>query len=207
MHLRGASGGPLVLPSTLATGALEAARRASSGSPPARSPASPAFSQALHAAMGGAAGRAAGRGGRDRSASGAGAGAQELDAATRQLAHLPPPVPPAPGLEALMQPLMTTLPTPVPPAPSVPSGPGPSSPLEEILPALVRKIAWSGDARKGAVRIELGAGALAGATLLVASDGGRVQVTLSARSDVELEPWRERIAARLADRGLDADVT
>jgi len=78
---------------------------------------------------------------------------------------------------------------------------------EEILPALVRKIAWSGDARRGAVRIELGAGALTGATLLVAAEGGRVQVTLSARADVELEPWRERIIARLAARGLEADVT
>jgi hypothetical protein len=202
MHLRGAAGGPFVWPATLATGALEAARRATSGSPAARSTASPAFSQALHVAVGGAAGRAAGRGGRDRSASGA--GAQELDAATRQAAHLSPP---ALGLEAPMQPLTTTLPTLASPAPSVPSGPGPFSPLEEILPALVRRIAWSGDARRGAVRIELGAGALAGATLLVASDGGRVQVTLSARSDVELEPWRERIAARLANRGLDADVT
>jgi hypothetical protein len=74
----------------------------------------------------------------------------------------------------------------------------------------VRKIAWSGDARRGTVRIELGAGALAGATLLVAANGGRVQVTLIAEathSDVDLDTWRERIAARLSDRGLDADVT
>jgi hypothetical protein len=75
--------------------------------------------------------------------------------------------------------------------------------LEEILPALVRKIAWSGDSRRGTVRIELGAGALAGATVLVASERGRVRVTLSAQVGVELESWRERIVARLAARGLD----
>jgi hypothetical protein len=92
-----------------------------------------------------------------------------------------------------------------PPSASAPNPVGAAS-LEEILPALVRKIAWSGDARRGAVRIELGAGALAGATLLVAADRGRVRVTLSAQAGVELEPYRERIVARLAARGLDADV-
>jgi hypothetical protein len=211
MHLRGAVGGPFApSPSLVTTAVSKAAHPASSGSPGARSPtASPTFSQALRTAMGAAAGRPAARGGGDRERStsgGGGGGAEELDAAARHLAHLGPPAAPASGLEAPIQPLTTTLLTQIAPAPSVAAGPGPSSSLEEILPGLVRKIAWSGDARRGAVRIELGAGALAGATLLVASDGGRVQVTLSARSDVELEPWRERIAARLADRGLDADV-
>jgi hypothetical protein len=70
----------------------------------------------------------------------------------------------------------------------------------------VRKIAWSGDARRGAVRIELGAGALSGSTLLVATDGARVRIELRAQNGVELEPWRERIIARLAARGIDADV-
>ena len=55
------------------------------------------------------------------------------------------------------------------------------------------------------MRIELGSGALAGATLLVAADDGHVQVTLSGRAGTALESWRERIAARLP-RGLDAEV-
>ncbi len=67
----------------------------------------------------------------------------------------------------------------------------PPASLEEILPALVRRIAWSGDARRGTVRIELGSGALAGATLLVAADDGRVQVTLSGRAG-----HRARVVAR-----------
>jgi hypothetical protein len=148
------------------------------------------------------AGKAASRTGRPRA--GADEAADEVDAAARQAAHLAPP---AAALEGPIQPLAPTLGGALPAA-----APGPSAPtsLEEILPALVRKIAWSGDARRGAVRIELGAGALAGATLLVAADGGRVQVTLTAQdgqADVDLDAWRERIAARLADRGLDADVT
>jgi hypothetical protein len=79
--------------------------------------------------------------------------------------------------------------------------------LDEILPALVRRIAWSGDARRGAVRIELGAGALEGATLLVAAHDGRVRVTLSAGEGIELESWRARIARRLEEKGLDVEVT
>jgi hypothetical protein len=180
----------------------------------------PAFAKALRAALAAGPGRGAslGTGVGARAGAGVGAGkgavrsgrqqaateedAHELDAAARQAVHLAPPA----VFEGPIQPLVPTLGGATPAA-----APGPSAPasLEEILPALVRKIAWSGDARRGAVRIELGAGALAGATLLVAADGGRVQVTLSAQAgqaDVELDAWRERIAARLADRGLDVDV-
>jgi hypothetical protein len=152
------------------------------------------FSQALRAALARPSGRVLSRGGRSP-----GAGTEELDAAMRQMAHLAPPG----GLEAPAQP---RLPTPEPSPQEPTRGPVAPTSLEELLPALVRKIAWSGDARRGAVRIELGAGALAGATLLVAADRGRVHVTLSARAPIELEPWRERIVARLAARGLEVDV-
>jgi hypothetical protein len=176
-----------------------------------------AFAKALRAAQAAAGTSALGAAGEGR---GAGAGkaarpigrpqtasdeaADELDAAARQAAHLAPP---AAILEGPIQPLA---PTPGGTLPAAASGPSAPTSLEELLPALVRKIAWSGDARRGTVRIELGAGALAGATLLVAANGGRVQVTLIAEathSDVDLDTWRERIAARLSDRGLDADVT
>jgi hypothetical protein len=82
--------------------------------------------------------------------------------------------------------------------------------LEELLPALVRKIAWSGDERRGAVRIEVGAGPLAGATLLVQARAGRVEVTLSAAAadagGIDAEAWRDRIARRLEARGLEVDA-
>ena len=70
------------------------------------------------------------------------------------------------------------------------------------LPALVRRVAWSGDRRKGTIRLELGAGALAGATLLVEAEEGRVRVHLSAPPGVDLTAWRARIGARLAARLL-----
>ena len=77
--------------------------------------------------------------------------------------------------------------------------------VEELWPALVRKAAWSGDARRGTVRLELGAGALAGATVLVQSDDGRVRVQLSAPPGIDLDVWRARIASRLAARGLEVE--
>jgi hypothetical protein len=77
--------------------------------------------------------------------------------------------------------------------------------LEEVLPAIVRKIAWSGDGKKGAVRLEFGAGALAGATLLVESDEGRVRVRLSAPAGVDAQAWKRRIGERLAARRIAVD--
>jgi hypothetical protein len=80
-----------------------------------------------------------------------------------------------------------------------------SASLEDLLPALVRRVGWSGDGRRGTVRLELGAGELAGATLLVHADDGRVRVHLSAPGAVDLGRWRQRLAERLAARGLHVD--
>jgi hypothetical protein len=103
-------------------------------------------------------------------------------------------------------PSATALPVQAPIEPAAPRPIGVEAParasFEDLLPALVRKVAWSGDSRRGSIRLELGAGALAGATLLVQAEDGRVCVRLSAPPGVDLDGWRERIACRLAARGL-----
>ena len=91
-----------------------------------------------------------------------------------------------------------------PPVPAAAPAPAAAS-LEELLPALVRRIAWAGDRRRGSVRLELGAGELAGATLLVHADGGRVQVEMSTPAGVDTAAWRRRITRRLAARGIPTD--
>lgn len=114
-----------------------------------------------------------------------------LDPAARQAAQLAPLAPPPP----------VTAPAPAPAA-----APPARASLEDLLPALVRRVAWSGDARRGTVRLELGAGSLSGATLLVQSEQGRVEVRLSVPPGVDAEAWRARIASRLAARGLEVDT-
>ena len=76
--------------------------------------------------------------------------------------------------------------------------------LEHLVPALVRRVAWSGDARRGTARLEIGAGELAGSTLLVHADEGRVQVHLSVPPGVDAASWQRRIAERLASRNIAA---
>lgn len=77
--------------------------------------------------------------------------------------------------------------------------------LEDLLPALVRRVAWSGDGRRGTMRLEIGAGALRGATLVVHAEGGRVRVQLDAPGGLDADEWRERITRRLARRGIEAE--
>lgn len=115
----------------------------------------------------------------------------DLDPMARRAAQLAPPVQVAP----------------------VAAGPEPTAvietharvSLEEILPALVKKIAWAGDGRKGSVRIELGAGELAGSTLLVHADDGKVRVQLDTPPGVDAAHWKQRIHDKLAARGLDVE--
>jgi hypothetical protein len=76
--------------------------------------------------------------------------------------------------------------------------------LEDLVPALVKKIAWSGDAQRGTVRMELGAGELAGSTLTVSAENGRVSVDVAAPG-TDLAAWRERLSTRLTARGLSLD--
>ncbi len=77
--------------------------------------------------------------------------------------------------------------------------------LEELLPALVRKIAWGGNGQRGSVRMELGAGKLSGATVVVHADDGKVRVEVSAPSGADPAEWRRRIDARLREQGLDVE--
>jgi hypothetical protein len=81
-----------------------------------------------------------------------------------------------------------------------------TTPIQTLWMGLVRRIAWSGDARRATIVLELGAGALAGATLVVHSEEGRVNVRLSAPAGSDFGPWRTRIVARLAARGVDVDA-
>lgn len=129
-----------------------------------------------------------------------------LDPAVRHSAHLAPP-PHAPEHALAREPA---------PAPafahalasaSAPAEVRAATSLEELLPALVRTVAWNADGRRGIVHLELGAGSLSGTRLVIEADAGRVRVTIAApasvRASVNLSGWRERIAARLAARGLD----
>ena len=77
--------------------------------------------------------------------------------------------------------------------------------LEEMLPTLVRKIAWGGTGQRGSVRMELGAGKLAGGTVVVHADDGKVRVEVSAPGGADPAEWRRRIDARLREHGLDVE--
>jgi hypothetical protein len=103
----------------------------------------------------------------------------------------------APGLRSSA---VTPAPPPAPPDDSVSRSSRVS--LEHVLTRLVRRIAWSGDAHTGSARLELGAGALEGATLTIHSDQGKVSVSLEVPPGVDREQWKERIARRLGARGL-----
>jgi hypothetical protein len=110
---------------------------------------------------------------------------------------------PAHGVVEWLDPLSRSLSQPLraPPAPVL-AGPAPPPELEQLLRDLVRRAAWGGDRRRGTARIELAAGELAGATLLVEADANDLRIDLELPAGVAAEPWRERLATRLRQRGF-----
>jgi hypothetical protein len=113
-----------------------------------------------------------------------------LDPATRHAAHLAPPATSSPAID---------------PASTAANEPVRARSLEELLPALVRRIAWAGDRKSGTVRLELGAGVYAGTTVTVHADAGRVRVELGGAEGPELDRLRTRLDARLRGHGLDVE--
>ncbi|HEY6461088.1 MAG TPA: hypothetical protein VIY73_13080 [Polyangiaceae bacterium] len=92
------------------------------------------------------------------------------------------------------------------PAPTDAPSPRAVASLEDLLPSLVRRVAFSGDGRRGTMRLEIGAGRFAGSTLLVHADGGRVRVHVDVPPGVDASGLHGRIAERLRARGIAADA-
>jgi len=65
--------------------------------------------------------------------------------------------------------------------------------MEELLPQLVKRIAWAGDKRRGSVQMELGSGPHAGTVVTVHADDGKVRVELQGDDSGGL---RQRLEAR-----------
>lgn len=90
------------------------------------------------------------------------------------------------------------------PSASVVAAP-PTSPLPPTVTEIVRAVAIGGDGRRATVRLELGGRVLgrdAGA-LVVHGDGDEVAIELSLDGAVvDVERARERVSARLAQRGV-----
>jgi hypothetical protein len=92
-----------------------------------------------------------------------------------------------------------------PPPPFVPATRRAAASVEELIPLLVRRASWAGDARRGTARLEIGAGELAGAVLVVHADAGRVRVRLDVPPGIDASGWQTRIRARLSSRSIEAD--
>jgi hypothetical protein len=70
-------------------------------------------------------------------------------------------------------------------------------PLDVLLNRLVRRVAWGGDGRRSTVRLEVGAGALEGAVIVVEAVQGDVTVDVDLPPGERAEQWKQRLVRRL----------
>ncbi len=82
----------------------------------------------------------------------------------------------------------------------------PTQEVAELLTRWVRRSAIGGDARRGAVRLELDRGRFAGAELVVTAEGNQVSVDLRLPELPGSDDLADRVRRRLAQRGYDAEV-
>ena len=120
----------------------------------------------------------------------------------------PDPSGPAGVVDPMMQILLSMAPRGAPlstPSAEPPRAPDMRTPMEQLMSKLVRRVAWSGNARTGTARLELGAGELEGATLMIHADNGAVRVVIDLPPGVDRAAWRDRIAGKLGTRGLHVE--
>jgi hypothetical protein len=80
------------------------------------------------------------------------------------------------------------------------------APLPERLVAeIVRNIAWGGDRRRGAARIELGGERFGGTRVTIEVEGDRLRLSLDAPPGVDAVALRQRLTERLERRGLTVE--
>jgi hypothetical protein len=111
-------------------------------------------------------------------------------------------------VEDLLDPLMRSLGT------AVALGAGPVEPrsasstviqaeLEALVSRMAKRFAWGSDGRRATARIELGTGPLAGATVLLSTEGRAVELSVELPPGTSASAWQERIERRLAERGFE----
>lgn len=125
-----------------------------------------------------------------------------LHASTRHAAHLAPPFSLGEGQPGGVNAIAATAPT-----REIDAAPATAArvSMEDLLPQLVRRIAWAGDRKRGTMQLELGAGRHEGTTVTVHADGGRVRIELGGKDADRVADLRARIDARLRRQGIDVE--
>lgn len=82
----------------------------------------------------------------------------------------------------------------------------PEPQLSELVEGWVRRLSVGGDQRRAVARLDIGHGAYAGAELVIATEGGAVQVELTLPEGAPTTDLSERLISRLTARGYEAQV-
>jgi hypothetical protein len=78
--------------------------------------------------------------------------------------------------------------------------------LDALVDRFLRRVAFSGGAKRGVAHLEIGSGELAGSKLTISSEGDGVELLLDAPPGVDPEPYRALLSKRLAAKGVKATV-
>lgn len=114
------------------------------------------------------------------------------------------PEPATPALpEPLLDPMARALAQPLARGPEPPApAPLAAAPDELLLERVVKRLSWGGSGKRGTARIELAAGSLAGATLLVHAEGREITLEADGADAQALAELAARLAKRLDEKGI-----
>ena len=93
-----------------------------------------------------------------------------------------------------------------PPAPPAAPAPPPLPPVDLLVDRLLRRLSIGGTRERGTARLEIGAGPLQGAAILVHAEGARLRIELDTPEDEASRRWKRRLQERLEAQGWEAEI-
>ncbi|MCU0656156.1 MAG: hypothetical protein MUF64_13160 [Polyangiaceae bacterium] len=79
-------------------------------------------------------------------------------------------------------------------------------PVDQLVDRLLRRLALGGSRHRGTALLEVGAGSLQGATIVIHAEDARLRIEIETPDTEAARRWQQGVQAKLRERGFEAEI-